>query len=260
MSNLFRAWYVFLGLGLLTFSLVAFIGQSPHAISSAITLPTQLLYRAGTNLRTVFISATDRRNLRAENERLIKQVNRLETENRRLEIELERLNDLREVKNQQSSGAVMIVPVASISPGAILKSLTLARGNVHGVKPNMPVSAVEGLVGIVTDVTARTATVRTITDPQSRVGVTVREHGGQGIAVGMPGGRIRVVNFIEDVPIRVGDTIETSSRGGLFPRGLKVGHIIDIPERDPNSLRIEFVVKPAVDITTLLDVTLIEAQ
>jgi rod shape-determining protein MreC len=184
----------------------------------------------------------------------------LETQKRQLEIEVERLKNLLEIQETQSTGAIMVASVASVSPGIIIKELILSSGALQGVKENMPVTALGGLVGIVTKVNARTSNVRTITDPQSRVGVTVREKGGQGIAVGVPGGRIRVINFIEDKPIQLGDTIETSSRGGLFPRGLTMGEIIEIPNRDPNSLRIEFVVAPSVDATTLLDVTLIEAQ
>lgn len=260
MSSFFRAWYVFLGLGFLTFVFVSFLGQPPFALSSAVALPTQLLYRSGMNLRTIALSAADRRNVRLENHELLLRIDSLEKAKRELEIEIERLSDLLEIKETQASGAALTAAVASTSPGSILKQINLARGEVHGVKLNMPVTSVGGLVGLVTDVTPRTAAVRTITDPQSRIGITVREHGGQGIAVGMPGGRIRVINFIEDEPIQLGDTVETSSRGGLFPRGLKLGTVVEIPERDPNKLRIEFIVMPAVDMTTLLDVTLIEPQ
>jgi rod shape-determining protein MreC len=67
-----------------------------------------------------------------------------------------------------------------------------------------------------------------------------------------------VINFIEDDTVEVGDIIETSSRGGLFPRGITLGKVIEAPERDPNDLRIEFVIEPAVELTTLSEVTLIE--
>ena len=260
MSSVLRAWYVFLALGLLTFTLVAFVGQPPYALSSTISFPHQLFYRTGANVRNVALYMADRRNVRVENNVLKEELDALATDKRRLEIEVERLSNLLEIQATQSSGAVMTAPVASLSSGAIIRELKLGRGELHGVKENMPVTALGGLVGIVTNVNARSSTVRTLTDPQSRVGVTVRDRGGQGIAVGMPGGRIRVINYIEEDPIELGDSIETSSRGGLFPRGLTVGEIIDIPTRDPNSLRIEFVVQPAVDATTLLDVTLIEAQ
>lgn len=260
MSSVLRAWYIFLVLGFISFVLVAFVGQTPYAISSAVAFPSKLFYRTGSNLRNIVLSATDRRQLRNENANLKRELGALETQKRLLEINVERLQNLLDIQATQSSGAVMSAPVASISPGAIIKELTLGRGTLHGVRKDMPVTAPAGLVGLVTAVTPRTSTVRTLTDPQSRVGITVEERGGQGIAVGMPGGRIRVVNFITENPLSIGDRIETSSRGGLFPRGLHIGTIIEIPAPNLNSLRTEFVVQPAVEVATLLDVTLIEAQ
>lgn len=122
----------------------------------------------------------------------------------------------------------------------------------------MPATAPAGLVGVVTDVAPRTASVRAITDPESAVGVTLRERGGQGVAVGIPGGRLRVTDFTLSEPVRPGDVVETSGRGGLFPRGLTVGTVVQVPPRNPNDLRTSFVIQPTVDPTLLLDVTLLE--
>ena len=58
--------------------------------------------------------------------------------------------------------------------------------------------------------------------------------------------------------LNVGDLVETSSEGGLFPRGLLVGMIVEIPPPDPNDLHRTFMVRPAVDLSTLLQVTLIQ--
>jgi rod shape-determining protein MreC len=122
----------------------------------------------------------------------------------------------------------------------------------------MPVTAPAGLVGLVTDITERNANVRLITDPASRVGVTVRDKGGQGIAIGEVGGLVRVIDYFLDEPLEVGDRVETSSRGGLFPRGILVGDIIRVEAPDPNSLRQEFLVRPAVEVQNLLEVALID--
>lgn len=260
MSNLLRAWYVFLGLGFLTFVFSAFTGQVPYRLSSAIALPNQLFFRLATNLRETAKSMVDRRNIRAENEDLKQQLAGLATEKRALEIQLERLEQLLQVRETQSPAAVLTAPVTATSSSPILRQLTLGRGSNHGVIPNMPVTVPAGLVGLVTDVTANSSSVRTITEPLSKIGISVRGKGGQGIAVGEIGGKVRVINFIEDKPIQVGDMVETNSRGGLFPRGLLLGTVVETPVRDPNDLRIEFVVEPAVDVMTLQEVTLIETQ
>jgi rod shape-determining protein MreC len=260
MSSLLRAWYVFLALGFLTFLLTAFLGRVPFQLSSGVALPTRIFFQVASNIRDTAISAADRRVMVAENKDLETRVGNLETENRALQIELERLRQLLSVRETQSSGAFLTAPVTGISVSPVQRQLTLGRGSDNNVVKNAPVTVPAGLVGIVTDVTPRSSVVRTIADPESKVGVTVRGRGGQGIAVGEPGAGVRVINFIEDETIEVGDVVETSSRGGLFPRGIVLGKVTEIPQRDPNDLRIEFVVGPAVEVTTLSEVTLIEPQ
>jgi rod shape-determining protein MreC len=258
MPSLLRAWYVFLALGFLTFLLTSFLGRVPFQLSSGVALPTRVFFQVASNIRDTVISAADRRKMMAENDVLKKSVGNLETENRELQIEVERLQQLLKVRETQSPGAFLTAPVTGISPSSLQSQLTLGRGSSSGVIKNAPATVPGGLVGIVTDVTARSSVVRTIADPESKVGVTVRGRGGQGIAVGEPGGGVRVINFIEDETVELGDVIETSSRGGLFPRGITLGKVSEAPIRDPNDLRIEFVLEPAVELTTLSEVTLIE--
>jgi rod shape-determining protein MreC len=260
MSSLLRAWYVFLGLGFLTFLLTSFLGRVPFQLSSGVALPTQIFFRIASNIRDTAISAADRSRLTAESEELKNRVGTLEHTNRELQIEIERLRQLLNVRETQSPGASLTAPVTGISSSNIESQLTIGRGTNHGVKENAPVTVPGGLVGIVTDVTERNAVVRTIADPDSKVGITVRGRGGQGIAVGEPGGGVRVINFIEDDTVEAGDIVETSSRGGLFPRGILLGKVKEAPVRDPNDLRIEFLIEPAVEVTTLSEVTLIEPQ
>lgn len=258
MSSLLRAWYVFLALGVLTFIFTAFVGQVPFLLSSAIAPPNQLFTRVGVSFRDTATSLLDRRSLRLEADYLQTQLDATKAQNRFLEIEVERLEKLLNVREVQSPGAALSAPVTQVSPSTLIRRITLAKGSRDGVKPNMPATAPAGLVGVVTDVTSRRATVRAITDPESAVGVTLRGGGGQGIAIGIPGGLIRVEDFREETSVEIGDIVETSSRGGLFPRGITLGTVIELPPRDPNDLRIAFVVQPAVDATMLSDVILLE--
>jgi rod shape-determining protein MreC len=260
MSNLLRAWYVFLGLGFLTFLFTAFTGQVPYLLSSVIALPNQLFFNLATNIRETAKSMVDRRNVHEENQALQQRIDTLLAEQRALEIEFERLEQLLKVRETQSPAAVLTAPVIATSSSPILRQLTIGRGSNHGVTRNMPVTVPAGLVGLVTDVNSSSSSVRTLTEPQSKIGISVRDKGGQGIAVGEIGGKVRVINFIEDEVVEIGDMVETNSRGGLFPRGLLIGTVIEPPVRNPNDLRIEFIVEPAVDVMTLQEVTLIETQ
>jgi len=71
---------------------------------------------------------------------------------------------------------------------------------------------------------------------------------------------VRVTGFLEVEPVVVGDLIETSSRGGLFPQGVLVGVVEEVLPPDPNELRRAYIVRPAVDIATLREVVLLAPQ
>lgn len=258
MSDLLKAWYLFLALALLTFVLSAFVGSPPYLLSSLIAAPHDLLYRTSHNLRGTTLSVIDRREYRAEIASLREQVDVLRSENRQLEVTLERYKEALRVREFQSPGVVGTAPVVGVDPSPLLSRITLGEGWADGVARNMPVTTPAGLVGIVTEVRENRAIVRTITDPESRVGVTVQTRGGQGSAVGDNGGFVRVINYYENEPVEVGDLVETSSRGGLFPRGILVGEVVQVYPKDPNNLRSEFLVRPAAEIQNLLEVALIE--
>ncbi|MBS3968237.1 MAG: rod shape-determining protein MreC [Truepera sp.] len=262
MSNLLKAWYLFLGLTLLTFVAVAFVGTPPSALSSAVALPHQLPYRLSLNVRQISEAVLDRRELRSTISRLERTVAELEAENRRLRVTEETLRSILTVRQMQSPGAVLSVPVTGVDPSPVRSRLTLGAGSHDGVRRNMPVTVPNGLVGIVTETTPGSAMVRTIIDPESQIGVTVRgvdgqTRGGQGVAIGEVSGLLRVI-YSERDPIQLGDFVETSSRGGLFPRGILVGVIVRVEPHDPNSLQTTFMVQPAVDLSLLDEVSLIE--
>ena len=260
MSSLLRAWYAFLALGLVTIALMAVVGRVPFEYSAAVALPHDLLHRAGTNLRLTVDSVVDRRDLRAEVERLEDELAAARQEARFLELEVQRLEQVLEVRRSQSPGVVTTAPVVGGTVGAELARLIVGRGAEDGVMVNMPVTVPAGLVGIVTDVGPTSAVVRTVVDPQSRVGVTVRGKGGQGVLVGDVADRLRVTGFLEVTPVEVGDLVETSSRGGLFPLGVLVGVVEEVLPPDPNELRRPFVVRPAVELATLREVVLLAPQ
>jgi rod shape-determining protein MreC len=260
LASFFRAWYVFVGLGLLTFVFTAFVGVVPADVSSAIALPHDLVGSAGRNLRSSALSLTERADLRRENEALRAALAQSDAASRQLELRLQELEVLLDVRRNHSPGAVLVASVVGWSRTPAVDTLTIGAGRRDGVTRGMPVSAPEGLVGIVVEVGEARSVVRTVLDPQSRVGVAVRDKGGQGVAVGEVGGLVRVDRFIPEQAVVAGDLVETTSFGGLFPRGIPVGRVAEVLPQDPNELRRSFLVQPAVDLATLTDVVLFTPQ
>lgn len=257
MSELLKAWYTLAFLGLVTFVFTAFVGRAPTALSAAIVLPQQIPFQIGVQTRSTLAAMVDRRDLRRENALLEDAVAEASETIRRLDVERARLAMLLRVRTEQTPGAAAVVPVVGGGGVGSLGTLTLGGGARDGIVVSMPVTEPAGLVGLVTDVTDRRAVVRTILDPASRVGVTVRGKGGRGVAVGDVGGRVRVVRFVSDTEVTVGDVVETNSVGGLFPAAIAVGTVVEVLPPDPNDVRRSFVLVPAVDFSLLLEVAVV---
>lgn len=246
-----------LALGFVTFLLLSFVGRPPAPLSSAVALPQRLVYTVGANLRGFLASGRDRRDLRAEVAHLEAGLASARAQIRALELSNARYAETLKLRAVQSPGVVLSAPVVSVAVSAVGATLELGIGRAGGVQPDMPVTVAAGLVGVVTEVSQRSAWVRTVVDPASSVGVRVRGRGGQGVAVGELGGLLRVDSYAEARPVRVGDTAETSSRGGLFPRGIVLGRVVKVFPQTPNALRRTFLVRPVVGLDNLLEVTLI---
>lgn len=257
MHNLQRAWFTFLALGLLTVVASGLIGQPPAALTSAVALPHSLLHRVGTNLRLASAHLADRSDLRERLEQAEALIQQLQQQNRDLGLSVQQLTEVLQIQTDQSPGVALTAPVIGVSSSNLLSRVTLGKGAADGVMANMVVTVPQGLVGMIVDTAGSSSVVRTVLDPQSRIGITVRGRGGQGIAMGLPDGNIRVIDFIEVEGVQVGDLIETSSIGGLYPRGVPVGTVVEVPPPDPNELRRTFTVEPAIDLSTLLEVALI---
>ncbi len=159
--------------------------------------------------------------------------------------------------------------------------LRLGRGFLAGVKRGAVVAVPEGLVGRIANVTPNTSELRLITDPSTRVACEVELGGEPGahdgaqpsrLAHGILYGRghspvastetsilyivhpLRVRNVERQTVLPQRAKIITSGLGGVFPRGLTVGFLIDGAHGDETNLEQEGDVEPAVDFLSLENV------
>lgn len=150
--------------------------------------------------------------------------------------------------------------------------LRLGRGSLAGVKRGAVVAVPEGLVGRIANVTPNTSELRLVTDPSTRVACDVELGGEAGAAHGILYGRghspvasteasilyivhpLRVRNVERQKVLPQRAKIITSGLGGVFPRGLTVGFLIDGAHGDETNLEQEGDVEPAVDFLSLENV------
>lgn len=106
------------------------------------------------------------------------------------------------------------------------QGLTVNRGSWDGAQRDSAVVAPNGaLVGRVVQVTATSALVQTLTDPESAVGAKVVRSDARGVVHGVGGAILELayVNSLEDV--ENGDIVVTSGDDGLYPAGIPIGRV-----------------------------------
>ncbi|OKH35581.1 rod shape-determining protein MreC [[Phormidium ambiguum] IAM M-71] len=148
----------------------------------------------------------------------------MEAKLQQVEKENQKLRELLGYVSQNKEKPIA-APIVGRSADHWWQQITLGRGSKDGIKEDFVVTAPGGLVGRVSNVTDRTSRVLLISDPTSRVGVTINRSRFMGIMRGKSGNKA-VMQFFERVPdVRRGDVVTTSSASKYFPSGLPVGRV-----------------------------------
>jgi rod shape-determining protein MreC len=171
---------------------------------------------------------------KTENDRLRNRIQALEIErNKWLEAEAtnRRLQQLLEFRSHLPAGSVTASIIAN-SASTWFQSCLLDKGSDDRVRKGMAVVTPLGVVGQVVSVTAQSAKVLLITDPNSGVDVMVQRTRARGIVSGSleNGPILKYVKRSED--IQIGDRLITSGLDGIFPKGVMVGTVVKVRKQN----------------------------
>lgn len=149
-----------------------------------------------------------------------------------------------------------IAQVVSVNQDPYNYTITINIGEKNGVKKGQVVTSVEGMVGIISQVSPMTSTVQLMT------GLDERNPNSNAIAVTAMGKENKTFGLIESYnaqdgtylmtkidetdPIAVGDTIISSGVGEAFPRGIVIGTVLSTQVGD-FGLTHTATIKPAVN-------------
>ncbi len=202
----------------------------------------------------------------------LKTLEQLESDNKRLEISNKELsatnqtlrglenenNRLRKALEYRERAVFKLTPARIIArdTSTWYNKITIDRGEVDGLKEDMPVLTEEGLVGKTVNVGKKESTVVLISDETCKVAATVEGTREQGIVQGeraSSGSTPSIaLNFLsKQAALKPGANIYSSGVGGVFPPGVLVGQVKEFKMRELDG---HASVVPAVDLTTLSDV------
>jgi rod shape-determining protein MreC len=195
------------------------------------------------------------------------QVKELGTENTRLKMENNFLRDLEKENarlkemlafKQESPFKLLASRVISRDPSSWWNTVLVNRGwaDDKSLDKDLPVVSPRGLVGKTGTVSRYATEVILLVDENCKVAAVSRGSNAQGIVVGegnFDQGKPRMhMKFIDrNANLAVGELVYTSGLGGVFPAGLPIGVVSEVP---PLSSTINFglyreaIIDPVVDL------------
>jgi len=139
------------------------------------------------------------------------------------------------------------------------KSMIIDKGKLDGVRRDMPVLAVEGLVGRVDEVFPQHAVVVVLTDNSCPVSARLSGARHRGIVEWdvFSGGALKLKGIPEQAAVNPGDIVVTAGLGGVFPEGIEIGRVERV-RKDLNGITLDIVVRPSVSFDRLEEVFVLE--
>lgn len=236
------SWQDRISWGILLISLIVYLLPPNTKIKIAAPFATVLLspLRGIAALRTTFATITD------DNNRLARLAAELALENARLKHFL----SIPESSMALSASSLQLLRARVIARDltTLKRYLTISQGINSGVRIGSPVIVPEGIVGRVIAITPHQALVQTIFEPDFRVAVMNARSREIALARPAPGEKLVLDYVNKDADFQIGDTVVTSGLGGVFPKGLRLGLVVETPE-PPDALFKPVSVKPFINIS-----------
>jgi rod shape-determining protein MreC len=196
--------------------------------------------------------------LRKINEDLVK-------ENTLLKNQLDSWQKKTDLSRQQTvewtAGRQFLYSQASVINNSVNKEfnfITVNKGSLHDVNPEMAVTSPEGVVGIVFSVSRHFSVVMPVLNRNFRLSAKIKKNNyfGSLLWPGESPDEAVLMDIPYHVRLEIGDTIVTSGYSAIFPEGLVVGIISGFNRLEGNFYRIN--VRLAVDFRNLEYVYLID--
>jgi len=200
---------------------------------------------------------------------LLSQLEQLRRENSQLRFQLAedqeaiRENDrLRQMLGFQKQSTRRLKPAHLVGrdPANWWRTLQIDLGSRDGAKVDLPVLANDGLVGRISAVGYFHSQVLLVGDPNCRVAALIQDKDSRenGIIAGSTPNsldyRLVSLSYLSGKGrIQPGQTVVTSGLGGVFPKGIRIGEVVDFRSAD-YGLSTEARVKLAVDFNRLEEV------
>lgn len=234
-----------------------FVKDTTGWVTSLVSSPTHFVAGFFENLEDLQITYNENKELKKRLDKLASleaQVHLLDEENKELRDILDKKESLRDFDPIQAS-------VVARNPDRWHEMIIINKGEINGIKENMPVITSKGLVGKVKNISQFTSTVQLLStmDPKYRISAIIQaDKEIYGLVEGYD--EERELLLIKTIPynakLKKGQNVITSGLGGIFPEGLMIGKVVEVVP-DQYGLNQTAYVKPGANFYDLENVMVI---
>jgi len=237
----------------------SFIDRALLTVSAPIEYTFSALARGVSSLLSEYVYLVD---VKRDNNRLAYQSARLQAKVNQLsaiEAENRRLRRLLGLRDRVGSETVSALVVSKDTTDYFRVAQVTLDAPVRGIRPNMPVLSLDGVVGTVRRVAGESIQVQLAVDSGFGVDVVVERTGARGFVRG--GGDnnrylVRVELVQSSDSIDNGDILVTSGVGCRFPKGLPVAKVTKVLKKDFGVYQ-TVEAEPVVDFSRLSEVLIV---
>jgi rod shape-determining protein MreC len=234
-----------------------FIKDTSGWVQSLVSKPTHFVTGFFENLQDLQNTYGENKELKSRVENLVN----LEAQVQELTKDNEELRDILGEKRTLRDFKPLPATVIGRNPDRWHEMIIIDKGKLNGIEKNMAVVTATGLIGKVKNVTQFSSTVQLLSamDPKNRISAVVQ---GKKDVYGFVQGfdDKQKLLLIKAIPsgskIEKGQTVITSGLGGVFPKGLMIGKVVDV-KPDQYGLNQTALVKPGADFYDIENVIVI---
>lgn len=157
---------------------------------------------------------------------------------------------------ERTEHTVVAAEIIAKDSSTWFKTIIIDKGFDDGVGTGMPVVVPEGIAGQIIDVAAKYSKALLIIDRNSAVDALVQRTRARGVIKGESDDKCFFKYALRKHDILQGDVIVSSGLDGVYPKGLRLGHVVNVVKKDSGIFQ-EVKVEPFVDFEKLEEVLIV---
>ena len=170
---------------------------------------------------------------------------------------IEKLSGLYDRLYALEGAKLMVADVITASIDTAHSELIINRGEIDGLAEGQFVLGDNSIVGTISAVSSRTAQVKLITDPTSKIAVKIAELNVDRLMQGNGRNSAKVQLLSIKHKVKTGDIVYAGKKPGFLDAPMIIGTVVQCKRDDENPSLWDITVKPACDIEGLNGVAVI---